>query len=201
MHRLEIPKTKAGEDHVAAYPRSQFPNAKFSPYDVYTVFRDSKGHVWFGTAVLGAGRYDGKTFAWIPESELQNGSFGTRSIIEDKDGRFWFCNSVYRYEAGVSTSAGPMFKRLEGIHKETRELIDGIVSGTVDKSGALWLATYVEGVWRYDGKTVTQYPVMEGEKPLALFGIYQDNRGGLWLGTQGAGVYKLTGGTFQKFRP
>ena len=199
LHRLKIPKTKAGED--ATLPRSEFPNAKYSPYDVYTVFKDSKGHVWFGTAILGAGRYDGKTFAWIPDSELQNGSFGTRSVIEDKDGQFWFCHSLHRYEVDLSNSAEPKFKGLEGVHTEGRELIDGIVSATVDETGALWMATYGMGVWRYDGKSVTHYPVMEGERPLNLFGISQDNRGVLWVGTQGAGAYKLINGKFEKFRP
>jgi ligand-binding sensor domain-containing protein len=65
LHRLAFPKTKAGDD--ATLPRDKFPNAKYSPYDVYTIFKDSKGHLWFGTAVLGTCRYDGKSFTWIPE--------------------------------------------------------------------------------------------------------------------------------------
>jgi ligand-binding sensor domain-containing protein len=65
LHRLAFPTTKAGDD--ATLPRDKFPNAKYSPYDVYTIFKDSKGNLWFGTAVLGACRYDGKSFTWIPE--------------------------------------------------------------------------------------------------------------------------------------
>ena len=67
LHRLEFPKTKAGDEHIAKYPRSKFPNAKYSPYDVYTIFKDSKGNLWFGTATLGVCRYDGKSFAWLSE--------------------------------------------------------------------------------------------------------------------------------------
>src|SRR5262245_61165126 len=33
LHRLEFPKTKLGDEHVAKYPRAEFPNAKYSPYD------------------------------------------------------------------------------------------------------------------------------------------------------------------------
>ena len=202
LHCLKIPKTEAGEAHFAVYPRSKFPNAKYSPYDVNPIFKDSKGSIWFGTATLGAGRYDGKTFTWIPEDELRHGSFSTRSIVEDKDGRFWFCSSLNRYEIDLNDPA--KFKRVEGIRDAkdpTRELIDGIVSGTLDGTGALWLATYREGVWRYDGKNITRYPVMDGDQAVPLFSIQLDNQGALWLGTLGAGAYKLNGGTFEKFRP
>jgi ligand-binding sensor domain-containing protein len=204
LHRLEIPKTRAGEDHVAAHPRAQYPNARYSPYDVYTVFKDGKGNLWFGTALLGACRYDGKSFAWIPEEELRNGSFGTRSIVEDKEGRFWFCNSRWRYEVDLRNRSQPGFKRVDGIRDEkdpTREFIGGIVSATLDGTGALWMATYREGVWRYDGKSMTHYPVMDGDKGVALFSIHQDNQGAPWVGTQGSGVYKLVGKSFEKFRP
>ena len=104
LHRLAFPKTKAGDD--ATLPRDKFPNAKYSPYDVYTIFKDSKGHLWFGTAVLGACRYDGKSFTWIPEEELRNDYFGTRSIIEDKDGKFWFSNTLHRYAIDRSAAVG-----------------------------------------------------------------------------------------------
>ncbi len=111
LHRLAFPKTKAGDD--ATLPRDKFPNAKYSPYDVYTIFKDSKGHLWFGTAVLGACRYDGKSFTWIPEEELRNGSFGTRSIIEDKDGKFWFTNTLHRYAVERSAASGSSWYRKE----------------------------------------------------------------------------------------
>lgn len=204
LHRLTFPTTKAGDDHVAKYPRSKFPNAKYSPYDVYSIFADSKGKLWFGTATLGVCRYDGKSFAWLPETELRNGSFGTRSIIEDKDGRFWFCDSLHRYEVDVRDKAGPKFEKRAGFRDPNdpkKAPIGGIMSSVVDKDGAMWMATYGTGVWRYDGKSVTYYPVKDGEKAITLFTIHKDTRGVLWLGTQSAGAYKFNGKTFEKFRP
>lgn len=53
LHRLEFPRTKAGDEFIARFPRSEFPNVKSSPYDVYTIYKDSKGSVWFGTATVG----------------------------------------------------------------------------------------------------------------------------------------------------
>lgn len=204
LHRLEFPKTKAGDVHLAEHPRTKYPNVKYSPYDVFSMFKDSKGNLWFGTAILGVCRYDGQSFTWLAESELRNGSFGTRSIIEDKDGRFWFCNTLHRYDVDLSDSAKPRFMKVDGIHDVNdpkRKPFGGIMSSTMDRTGALWMATYGDGVWRYDGKSVTHYPVKDGDKAITLFTIHKDNQGVMWLGTHSAGAYKLNGKTFEKFRP
>ena len=202
LHRLEFPKTKAGDD--ATLPRDKYPNAKYSPYDVYTIFKDSKGNVWFGTAILGACRYDGKSFAWLPDEELRSGSFGTRSVAEDKDGKFWFCNSLHRYTVDLSDKAGPRFQKADGLRDatdSTKPRIEGIMSSVVGNDGALWMATYARGVWRHDGKDTTRYPVKDGDKEITLFTISKDNQGVLWLGTHAAGAYKFNGKAFEKFKP
>lgn len=204
MHCLELPRTKEGDAFLAAHPRSKFPNINFSPYDTYISFKDSKGHLWFGTAMLGVCRYDGKTFAWLPESELRNGSFGTRSIVEDNEGKFWFCSSLHRYVVDLSDKSEPRFKKEEGIRQakdRTKPRIGGIISGVLDSAGVLWMATYGDGVWRYDGKNVIRFPVKDGDKDITLFTISKDNRGVLWLGTHTAGPYKFNGMAFEKFRP
>jgi hypothetical protein len=72
LHRLAIPKSKIGEEVAARFPRSQFPNAIFSPYDVYTIFKDREGSLWFGTACAGACRFDGRIFTWLYEDHLTN---------------------------------------------------------------------------------------------------------------------------------
>lgn len=101
LHRLRFPKTTPGEAHIAWYPRSEYPGMVFNPYDVYTIFKDSEGCVWFGTHELGVCRFDGTTFAWAAKSELgfdEQDNFGLRSIAEDRDGKFWFSNTLNRFE-------------------------------------------------------------------------------------------------------
>lgn len=204
LHRLELPTTKEGDEFVAAHPRAKYPNINYSPYDTYINFKDSRGHVWFGTANLGVVRYDGKTFTWLPEGELRNGSFGTRSVVEDKDGKFWFGNSLHRYAVDATDKAGPKFTKEDGIRDvkdATRPRVVGVMSAVRDGDGVLWLATYGDGVWRYDGKDATRYPVQDGGKDITLYTISRDTRGGLWLGTHAAGAYKFTGKGFEKFKP
>ena len=61
------------------------------------------------------------------------------------------------------------------------------------------MASFGAGVWRYDGKKITQYPVLDGGGPVTLFSIYKDNQGDLWLGSHEAGAYKFDGKSFEKF--
>ncbi len=75
------------------------------------------------------------------------------------------------------------------------------MSSTRDDAGALWMATYREGVWRFDGKNITHYPVKDADKAITLFSIHKDKHGIMWVGTHTAGAYKFNGKTFEKFRP
>jgi ligand-binding sensor domain-containing protein len=213
LHRLALPKTKIGEEQAARFPRSKFPNAIWSPYDVYTITKDSKGNLWFGTASAGACRFDGQSLSCMYETHLTEieggGSFGIRSILEDKTGAFWICNTRYRYRVDPEDMPGPekgliKYKREKGI--EQLKAPDGkdhvyFMSIIEDERGVLWMATFDSGVWRYDGDKVTRYPVRDGARDISLFSIYKDNRGDLWTGTHDGGAYKFNGKTFEKFRP
>ncbi len=203
LHRLTFPNTP--------YTKQTF---SFKPYDVFSIYKDSKGNIWFGTVVLGVCRYNGKTVDWICEddvTELHNGPVnGVRSIIEDKDGYFWF-NSMYRYKVYGNDSllkSNPQkqkfYSREKGIGsldgKKDSDLWE-YLSIAKDNNNELWMATYRDGVWHYDGKKVTHYAVKEGTKDITLFSIYKDNNGTLWLGTHENGAYKFNGTTFEKFKP
>lgn len=213
LHRLALPKWKIGEEQAARFPRSQFPNAIFSPYDVYTITKDRSGDLWFGTAAAGACRFDGRSFNWLFEKHLTEtdagGSFGIRSIFEDKDGAFWICNTRYRYivdPKGAPQAGNGLitYRREDGISK--LKAPDGgdciyFMSIVEDTRGVLWMASGHTGVWRFDGDRATRYPVKDGVKEITLFSISKDNRGDLWLGTHEGGAYRFNGATFEKFRP
>jgi len=204
LYGLAFPRTKAGDAHYVQMPRDKFPNAKYSPYDVYTIFKDSKGNIWFGTAVLGACRYDGKSFVWLTEEELRNGSFGTRSIIEDKDDKFWFTNTLHRYAVDLPPEASNWYRKEKGIgdlsgHKQDE--YSAFMSSVLGDDGAMWMAILGGVVYRYDGKSMTRYPVTENGKHHRIFSITKDRQGVLWLGTQANGVYRFNGKGFEKFKP
>lgn len=200
LHRLKFPETKEGDDYIA-----KFPNVNYSPYDVYNIYKDSKGNVWFGTASLGVCLYNGKTFTWFSKKDLEfdvETAFGIRSIIEDSDGKFWFSNSQHRYNVYGQDNTTNYLKEkgigsLDG--KKDGDLI-AVISMEKDNND-LWMAIYNKGVWRYNGLQLTHYPVKYNGKDITVFSIYKDNNGVLWLGTHENGAYKFNGNTFEQFKP
>lgn len=217
LYHLEFPKHYLADEFYTSNP-----NPSYNPYEVYTIYEDSKGFLWFGTSNFGICRFDGETLSWMYEKHLSEieggGQFGIRSIIEDKEGKFWFCNTSYRYNilSGSLIEQDKIlinYKREKGIDNvkspEGRDMIY-FMSVIEDNKGDLWMVTYEQGVWRYDarlndevgqGKTITHYSVKDGSGDIKLFTIYKDKQGELWLGTHEAGAFKFNGNEFEKFKP
>lgn len=202
LYHLQFPKNIVEEEFY-----SQNPNTSYSPYGVYYIYKDSKGNMWFGTSNLGIYKYDGDNISWMYEKHLtetpKGGSFGIRSIIEDKDGYIWICNPKYKYKILPNNAKSNELKSINyqrefGIKgKEIESLYS--MSMTFDNDGNLWMVTYDNGVWRSNGTGLIHYPIKDGETDVLLFSIYKDNLGVLWLGTHNAGVYKYNGKSFEKF--
>jgi ligand-binding sensor domain-containing protein len=178
----------------------------YNPYDVYGINKDKDGNIWFGTVEAGAFRFDGESFLWIGEKELStlpDGRVpGVRSMIQDKDGYIWLSNFYSKYEVNPNSSKG--YEKLKAVDLPKDLVKDKILyfnSGISDKYGNLWMTTYRGGVWKYDGKTLSNTEIYNGEKIVLLISIYQDHNGIIWLGTNNDGVYKQNGSNFEKFDP
>jgi ligand-binding sensor domain-containing protein len=180
-----------------------------NPFEVYSIYKDKKGNIWFGTNPVGVCRYDGKSFEWITEEDVtefrNEGANGVRSITEDKNGDFWF-NTENRYSVYDSTTlkSNKFYTRHQSIGSLDGKNTSGLkeyLSIAKDNYQNLWFVTYRSGVWKYDGVKVTHYPVQIDSKDISLFSIYKDNNGDLWLGTHENGAYKFNGKTFDKFKP
>jgi ligand-binding sensor domain-containing protein len=193
LHRLEFPKTKLGDEHFAKFPRSKFPNAIYSPYDVYCILKDSKGNLWFGTTCCGVCRFDGKSFAWLTDKILTEAP--VRSIFEDKKGNYWFSYSGHGSLDGLRAinEFGKLQERAEGTIVEGMSIIE-------DDHGKLWTAALGAGAFRYDGKQKVHYPIREGKTAIEVFAVYKDNQGVIWLGTHQGGAYRFNGKAFERFQ-
>lgn len=206
LHKLKLPKIKIGEEWIQKNPTS--PN----PYSIYCTYKDSKGNIWFGSAVLGAFRYDGSKFDWITESdvnELHYGpSNGVRSIVEDKDGYFWF-NTEYKYDIYNKPYSTKRVKDSTQFYDRIKSIgcLDGKKDGDLneylsiikDNNNSLWIAIYLNGVWKVDGKNVKHYPIQVDGKNIPIFYLFTDNKGDIWLGTHENGAFKFNGQAFEKF--
>jgi streptogramin lyase len=193
LHRLQFPRTKLGDEHFARMPRSKFPNAIYSPYDVYYILRDSKGNLWFGSTCVGVCRFNGKNFHWFTDSTLVEAP--VRSILEDKQGDFWFT-----YTGHASFDGFRMVNDFGAVQDRAKGTIVEGMSVIEDESGKIWTAAFRGGAFRYDGEEKTQFPIKEGDTTITVFAIYKDNQGDLWLGTHNGGAYKFNGQTFEQFK-
>jgi ligand-binding sensor domain-containing protein len=203
LYALQFPK-HALEDEFNAESKS-LPNRRHSPYEIYSIYQDSKGIIWLGTGNFGIYRFDGKSLGWMHEKHLSEikggGHWGIRSMIEDKDSAFWFSNTHYRFQVYPNGKAEQengqiQYQRGKGIDPPIY-----FMSSIKDNQGDMWLAMYGGGVYCYDGKTMTHYPVKDGGKDVTLYSISKDNQGVLWLGSHAAGAFRFNGKGFERFRP
>lgn len=177
-----------------------------SDYCVYSISKDKQGNIWFGTLSSGACWFDGETFNWIYEKELSvlaDGRVpGVRSIIEDKDGMFWLSNILNRYKINHKTFEYEKLKGIEAPQEHANMKFPYFNSAVTDnETGDLWMTSYSEGVWKYDGKELNNYRIKDDVTDVLIVSIYKDKQGILWLATDNAGVYKFNGTTFEKFKP
>ena len=67
-----------------------------------------------------------------------------------------------------------------------------------DRDGNLWFSTGGEGVYRFDGKSFTNFTSKDGLCDNTASTIIQDKSGNILIGTN-AGICKYDGKTFTKY--
>lgn len=82
-----------------------------------------------------------------------------------------------------------------GPHVDTSVFIRAILE---DKHGNIWAATMGEGVYRYDGKSFTNYTVKDGLITNLVYSMLEDKNGDIWFGTTN-GVSRYNGKLFTNF--
>lgn len=206
LFELKLPRKDLKKAFGSETEGVPFESNNNSPYAVYGVEEDKDGNIWFGTVTAGAFRYDGNSFLWFGEKELStlpDGRVpGVRSMIQDKDGYFWLSNFYSKYKINPGLPKG--YEKLKAVDLP-KDLVKNKIlyfnSGLTDNEGNLWMTTYGGGVWKYDGKTLSNFEINNKTEEVLLICIYQDNNGIIWLGTNNDGVYKQNGDNFEKFVP
>ena len=113
-----------------------------------------------------------------------------------------FRYKVYESEKSIKNNLDNTFYSREKSIGSLDGKIDGklyeYLSIAKDNNNDLWIATYDDGVYHYNGKKITHHSVKDGAKEINLFTIYNDNNGILWLGSPENGAYKYNGQSFSK---
>lgn len=177
---------------------------KLSAYAVYTILKDIKGNIWFGTQSQGVCRFDGNSLTWFTEKGLKGPA--VLALFEDSKGNIWFGNNgsgLFRYDGKELTNfteengLGNADFRATG--KSDLNNIARIYAINEDNNGTLWIGTVDAGVWAYDGKKLTNYTTKDGLTSNAVNTIYKDKKGELWFGTDENGICKFNGQFFTEF--
>jgi ligand-binding sensor domain-containing protein len=114
---------------------------------VYTVFSDSRGRLWAGTA-KGLARYNDTVFV---KEEAEFPSDDIQCIAEDSKGRLWVGSNK-----GLSILDGTTWTHISKV--ESPKLKNFRVNSiSLDKNDVAWMATESDGLLRYDGAAWTQY--------------------------------------------
>lgn len=117
---------------------------------VRAIIQDRAGNILFGTP-KGICSFDGKTIT----KRLELGDRNITSLLEDRDGSLWFGT----FDAGVFRHDGESLTNFlnEGQFGQ-RDRYQLILDMLQDRRGNLWFSSWNGGgVWRYDGKTFSNY--------------------------------------------
>lgn len=201
LYPLEFPKSKIEDELYKNYP-----NISYNPYAIFSMFKDSKGHFWFGTSDLGIYRFNGEQISWMHEDHLattnEGGSFGVRSIAEDKNGYFWICNSRYKYKILSDSTRDASLVPIKYIREKgltSKKDTDYYMEMLLDKNETLWMMNGDE-VWQNNDVQLTPFYIKSGDKEISPNSVYEDNNGILWFGTEKSGIFKFDGNSFEKFK-
>lgn len=149
---------------------------------------DHQGNIWIGMYGGGVSKFDGEFFTHLDESDgLVDNKIYT--LFEDSSQRLW-----------IGTREGLNVYENGRVRKITEEIFPFNVVRKIaeDNEGNLWIATYNNGVIRFDGENYRQYNTGRGLLNNTVMDIKIDKDGTLWFATYG-GVASYDGAAFNHY--
>jgi ligand-binding sensor domain-containing protein len=144
--------------------------------NVWGITEDRKGNIWFGGSIIkdrkgnilfvedGLWRYDGSSFTKVTQR-------GAYAIIEDKKGNIWTTGNVNPPNGKVWALSRYDQKFLYNKKPTVIEIMSikgtGMLCGILEANdGSIWFGALGprRGVYRYDGKTITDFKGEEVKK-------------------------------------
>lgn len=152
---------------------------------VFAINEDKQGNMWFGTD-QGVYKYDPSVSLFGDKKVFRNYNqkdglnhldITRRGILVDNEGKVWVGThaGVYRYDPTSESRGEKSFSLFSGLPKVN---VAGIMQ---DKSGNIWFATSDSGVFRYDGKAITNFTEKELLGENYAGGIAEDKMGNIWF--------------------
>jgi len=172
--------------------KNYVPPTSGSAIQVFKIALDRQQQVWMATS-NGLILFDGKTFTNI-STKLNRPTENVNAVHVDKDGNIWFGDSNGLYKIIRSQSG----YRLINFGEQSRYMKNAITSIIIDKNDKVWIGTYGDGVYCYDGKKFFRIDHEMELYKTTILDIYIDDKQNLWFATLTKGVaqYQPSSGTF-----
>lgn len=154
--------------------------------NINVVFEDRNGSVWVGTSD-GLARRQGVGFVPVPLPQWAPSSI--RVLHEDRVGRFWIGGGD-----GFGTFRDGKFESYRG----TALANANVQSLLEDLDGTIWLATWGDGLYRFNRGGLTRYTVADGLFDDTAWSILDDGVGNLWMGSN-RGISRISRKQFSDF--
>jgi ligand-binding sensor domain-containing protein len=146
---------------------------------INSVTIDAQGNKWIGTHNAGISKFDGTTWTSYNtmNSELPYNS--VKQIVVDSQNNKWFVTGEYWYGTKISKFNGTTWSHYP---------MNSITAIAFDAQNNLWVSSYWNGVYKFDGTSWTQYH--EGNSPVntgfnRITSITMDAQGNQWFGHDG----------------
>lgn len=111
------------------------------------IIEDKQNNLWFATAFKGIGKYDGKTYTQnIFKTPDLDGSY---NILEDTNENIWFDT-----QDGLGFYDG---EKLNILTEKEGTVVKDFIPILLDKAGNLWFSSKGMKLFKYDGKTFTNF--------------------------------------------
>ncbi|MBK9023933.1 MAG: diguanylate cyclase [Saprospiraceae bacterium] len=186
-------------------PKTNDPN---NSYGVTDISEGTDGKVWIATynALF---MYDGKNTKSFDHEKLElkeNENLHIRSVLADSKGRIWIGNNgigvlLMENEKAINFSDKNglinIFSSKNG-NLSPAGTLEHVFVIEEDSEGNIWFGDRDTGVWKYDGKNMTNYTIDSRLSKPMIWSIYKDNRNNLLFGMASGGVYIFNGKSFDK---
>jgi ligand-binding sensor domain-containing protein len=121
--------------------------------NVRAIMQDKKGNIWLG-GNYGLWCYNGRTFTPFSQNAIAY-------IYQDKKGNIWTTSEnqkdrewiLSRYDESSLADKKPMVTEFKSLYKGYKGMLYGILEAN---DGSIWVGGG-NGVYRYDGKTLTEF--------------------------------------------
>lgn len=172
---------------------NKYPSSKY----IVSICEDSSGYLWLGTQngliKFNPEKNSYKYYFNEPDNEYSISGNFVGKVYVDKNNTLWLGTGdcLHKYDRKLDRFI--RYTNPYTINSKDKTITDILE----DRYGDLWITTLLNGLQKFDRKTLTftvytndpSNPESIGSN--ILFSLYEDKTGILWIGTEGAGVNKL----------